>query len=87
MTVLLHRSPRRLVPSGKTPTLPEPAWRPAINGDTTSPSVAEGSDAFNLASMNLPAGGQKYPNEAAQLMTAIPQFTPAVDNEVKRFCK
>src|SRR5438270_3103990 len=44
-------------------------------------------DAFNLASMNLPAGGQKYPTEAAQLMTAIPQFTPAVDNEVKRFCK
>jgi tetratricopeptide (TPR) repeat protein len=44
-------------------------------------------DAFNLASMNLPAGGQKYPTEAAQLMTAIPQFTPAVDNEIKRFCK
>jgi tetratricopeptide (TPR) repeat protein len=44
-------------------------------------------DAFNLASMNLPAGGQKYPTEAAQLLTAIPQFTPAVDNEVKRFCK
>jgi len=44
-------------------------------------------EAFNLAQMNLPAGGQKYPNEAAQLLTAIPQFTPAVDNEVKRFCK
>ncbi len=44
-------------------------------------------DAFNLASLNLPAGGQKYPNEAAQLLTAIPQFTPAVENEVKRFCK
>jgi tetratricopeptide (TPR) repeat protein len=44
-------------------------------------------DAFNLASINLPAGGQKYPTEAAQLMTAIPQFTPAVDNEIKRFCK
>jgi tetratricopeptide (TPR) repeat protein len=44
-------------------------------------------DAFNLASLNLPAGGQKYPNEAAQLLTAIPQFTPAVDSEVKRFCK
>jgi len=44
-------------------------------------------DAFNLAQMNLPAGGQKFPNEAAQLLTAIPQFTPAVDNEVKRFCK
>ena len=44
-------------------------------------------DAFTLAQTNLPAGGQKYPNEAAQLLTAIPQFTPAVDNEVKRFCK
>ena len=44
-------------------------------------------DAFNIASINLPAGGQKYPNEAAQLLTAIPQFTPAVDNEIKRFCK
>lgn len=44
-------------------------------------------DAFAIASMNLPAGGQKYPNEAAQLLTAIPQFTPAVDNEIKRFCK
>jgi tetratricopeptide (TPR) repeat protein len=44
-------------------------------------------DAFTLAQMNLPAGGQKYPNEAAQLLTAIPQFTPAVDNEIKRFCK
>ena len=44
-------------------------------------------DAFNLASINLPAGGQKYPTEAAQLLNAIPQFTPAVDNEVKRFCK
>jgi tetratricopeptide (TPR) repeat protein len=44
-------------------------------------------DMFNLASMNLPAGGQKFPTEAAQLLTAIPQFTPAVDSEVKRFCK
>jgi tetratricopeptide (TPR) repeat protein len=44
-------------------------------------------DAFNLASINLPAGGQKYPTEAAQLLTAIPQFTPAVDSYVKRFCK
>jgi len=44
-------------------------------------------DAFNLASINLPAGGQKYPTEAAQLLTAIPQFMPAVDSEVKRYCK
>ena len=44
-------------------------------------------DAFTLAQANLPAGGQKFPNEAAQLLTAIPQFTPAVENEIKRFCK
>jgi len=44
-------------------------------------------NAFNLASINLPAGGQKYPAEAAQLVNAIPQFTPAVESEVKRFCK
>ncbi len=44
-------------------------------------------DAFTLAQANLPAGGQKFPNEAAQLLTAIPQFTPAVDNEIKRFCR
>jgi len=44
-------------------------------------------DAFTLAEINLPAGGQKYPNEAAQLLTAIPQFTPAVNDEIKRFCK
>lgn len=44
-------------------------------------------DAFNLASINLPAGGQKYPTEAAQLLNAIPQFTPAVDSEIKTYCK
>jgi tetratricopeptide (TPR) repeat protein len=44
-------------------------------------------DAFNLASINLPAGGQKYPTEAAQLLNAIPQFTPAVDSEIKNYCK
>ena len=44
-------------------------------------------DAFNLASINLPAGGQKYPTEAAQLLNAIPQFTPAVDSEIKKYCK
>ena len=44
-------------------------------------------EAFTLAQMNLPAGGQKYPNEAAQLLAAIPQFTPAVNDEIKRLCK
>jgi len=44
-------------------------------------------DSFTLAEANLPAGGQKFPNEAAQLLTAIPQFTPAVNNMIGRFCK
>jgi tetratricopeptide (TPR) repeat protein len=44
-------------------------------------------DAFNLASINLPAGGQKYPTEAATLLNAIPQFTPAVESEIKNYCK
>ena len=44
-------------------------------------------DSFTLAEANLPAGGQKFPNEAAQLLTAIPQFTPAVNNMISRFCK
>lgn len=44
-------------------------------------------DAFNLASINLPAGGQKYPTEAATLLNAIPQFMPAVDSEIKNYCK
>lgn len=44
-------------------------------------------DSFTLAQANLPAGGQKFPTEAAQLLTAIPQFTPAVENEIKRFCR
>jgi hypothetical protein len=44
-------------------------------------------DAFNLASINLPVAGKKYPTEVAQLMNAIPQFMPAVESEVKRYCK
>ncbi|MEX2111370.1 MAG: tetratricopeptide repeat protein [Gemmatimonadaceae bacterium] len=44
-------------------------------------------DSFTLAQANLPAGGQKFPNEAAQLLTAIPQFSPAVNDYVKRFCR
>jgi tetratricopeptide (TPR) repeat protein len=62
----------------------------AVNDANTTKScelARMARDAFNLASINLPAGGQKYPSEAAQLLTAIPQFTPSVDSEVKRYCK
>jgi len=44
-------------------------------------------DAFTMAQAHLPAGGQKFPNEAAQLLNAIPQFSPAVNDYVKRFCR
>ncbi|MEO7367239.1 MAG: hypothetical protein ABIZ36_04735 [Gemmatimonadaceae bacterium] len=44
-------------------------------------------DAFATAQENVPAGLQGYPDAAKQLLTAIPQFTPAVDDQVKRFCK
>ncbi len=44
-------------------------------------------ESFNAAQENVPAGLQAYPDAAKQLLTAIPQFTPAVDDQVKRFCK
>ncbi len=44
-------------------------------------------DSFNAAQENVPAGLTSYPDAAKQLLTAIPQFTPAVDDQVKRFCK
>jgi lipopolysaccharide biosynthesis regulator YciM len=44
-------------------------------------------DAFNLASAALPLGGKQFPNEAAQLLTAIPTMTPTVESEIKRFCR
>ena len=44
-------------------------------------------ESFNTAQENVPAGLQTYPDAAKQLLTAIPQFTPAVDDQVKRFCK
>ncbi len=44
-------------------------------------------DSFTMAQANLPAGGQKFPNEATQLLNAIPQFSPAVNDYIKRFCR
>lgn len=44
-------------------------------------------DSFSLAQTNLTAGSRKYPNEASQLLTAIPQFGPAVTAAMKSFCK
>jgi tetratricopeptide (TPR) repeat protein len=44
-------------------------------------------DNFALAQENVPAGLQSYPDAAKQILTAIPQYTPATDEMVKRFCK
>ena len=44
-------------------------------------------DAFAQAQDNVPAGLQSYPDAAKQVLTAIPQYTPATDEMVKRYCK
>src|SRR5688500_3102688 len=44
-------------------------------------------ESFNTAQENVPAGLQSYADAAKQLLTAIPQFTPAVDDQIRRFCK
>jgi hypothetical protein len=42
---------------------------------------------FGIAQDNVPAGLTSYADAAKQLLTAIPQFTPAVDDQIRRFCK
>jgi tetratricopeptide (TPR) repeat protein len=44
-------------------------------------------ESFATAQENVPAGLTSYADAAKQLLTAIPQFTPAVEDQVKRFCK
>lgn len=44
-------------------------------------------DSFSKAQELVPAGLPGYPDAAKQLLTAIPQFTPAVDDQIRRFCK
>ena len=44
-------------------------------------------ESFGTAQENIPAGLQSYKEAAQQLLTAIPQFTPAVDDQIRRFCK
>jgi tetratricopeptide (TPR) repeat protein len=44
-------------------------------------------ESFATAQENVPAGLQSYPEPAKQVLTAIPQYTPATDEMVKRYCK
>ena len=56
--------------------------------DTKSCTLARlAKESFAAAQENVPAGLTEFPDAAKQLLTAIPQFTPAVDDQVKRFCK
>jgi tetratricopeptide (TPR) repeat protein len=56
--------------------------------DTKSCTVARlAKDSFTAAQDNVPAGLKDYPDQAKQILTAIPQFTPAVDDQIRRFCK
>jgi tetratricopeptide (TPR) repeat protein len=56
--------------------------------DTKSCTLARlAKDSFAKAQELVPAGLQSYAEPAKQLLTAIPQFTPAVDDQIRRFCK
>jgi tetratricopeptide (TPR) repeat protein len=44
-------------------------------------------ESFATASDNVPAGLSDYPDAAKQLLAAIPQYTPAVNAMVARYCK
>jgi len=56
--------------------------------ETKSCSLARMSkDAFTAAQENVPAGLQDYREPAMQLLNAIPQFMPAVNAMVTRFCR
>ncbi len=44
-------------------------------------------ESFATASDNVPAGLASYPDAAKQLLAAIPQFTPAVNAMVARYCR
>jgi tetratricopeptide (TPR) repeat protein len=56
--------------------------------DTKSCTLARlAKENFATAQENVPAGLTSYADAAKQLLTAIPQFTPAVDDQIRRFCK
>jgi tetratricopeptide (TPR) repeat protein len=62
----------------------------AVNDAQTSKScqlARLAKDSFSKAQELVPAGLTSYKDAAQQLLTAIPQFTPAVDDQIRRFCK
>ena len=56
-------------------------------GSKSCPLARLAKESFGTAQENVPAGLKDYPDAAKQVLTAIPQYTPATDEMVKRFCK
>jgi hypothetical protein len=46
-----------------------------------------GQDALLNAQINLQAGGSVDPKTAGQLLGILPKYSPAVDAQVKKYCK
>ncbi len=44
-------------------------------------------DAFATAQINISAGGRVDPQVAQQILSAIPQYDPVIQSQIKRFCK
>ncbi|HEU4565551.1 MAG TPA: tetratricopeptide repeat protein [Gemmatimonadaceae bacterium] len=42
---------------------------------------------FGIAQINVPAGGKVSPQAAGQIMGALGQYAPAVESQIKAFCK
>jgi hypothetical protein len=45
------------------------------------------ADAFTEAQINLPAGGQAFPNETKAALEGLAQLTPYADRQKAAFCK
>lgn len=57
-------------------------------GESKNCSLARlAQESFATAATNLRAGSDKYAEPARQLLGYIPQFTPAVESQIKRFCR
>ena len=47
----------------------------------------EAQDYFQTAQLKIAAGGKADPKTAAQMLGIMQQYGPAVDGQIKRFCK
>jgi predicted Zn-dependent protease len=58
------------------------------NADTKTCDLAKlAQESFVTAQINIAAGGSVDPQTAQQLLGGLQQYTPAVESQVKRFCK